>query len=141
MAAKLISEILSSVEKEPSRKKKVELLKANKDNNALRTILKGTFDKSIVFELPEGAPPYTSVPGAEDNYGGLYSEFKKFYLFTKNNNTSDLNPIKRERLFIEMLEILHPDEANLVIAMKDRKLPYKGITEKLVKEAFPELIK
>jgi len=136
----MISEILSKVEKESSRKKKVEILQSYSKNNALRTILKGTFDNRVQFLLPEGDPPFTTQDAAIDNRGGLYNEVRKLYLFVKNDQSDGIHPIKRERLFVEMLETLPEEEAKVVLGMKDGKLPYKGITEKLVKEAFPELI-
>jgi hypothetical protein len=40
-----------------------------------------------------------------------------------------------------MLESIHPDDARVLLAMKDRKLPYKGLTPKLVAEAFPNMAK
>ncbi len=136
----MISEILTKVEKETSRKKKVEILKSYSKNNALRVILKGTFDKNVEFLLPEGDPPFTTQDAAIDNRGALYNEVRKMYLYVKNDNSDNINPIKRERLFIEMLETLPKEEAAVVLGMKDGKLPFKGITEKLVREAFPELI-
>ena len=47
--------------------------------------------------------------------------------------------MRREQLFIQLLESVHPCEVKVLIGMKDRKLPYKGVTRKLVAEAFPNL--
>ena len=47
---------------------------------------------------------------------------------------------RREQLFIEFVEGLHPTEAEIVFGMIKRRLPYKGLTEKLVKNAFPDLL-
>lgn len=139
---KLISEILTEVGKEPSRKKKIELLQNyDKTHKALRIILKGALDPSIKFLLPEGEPPYKKVDDTVDNTGGLQVESRKFYLFVENAQSGQIKQAKREHLFIEMLESLHPDEAKLVIAMKDKTMPYNGVTLKLVQEAFPGLIK
>ena len=49
-------------------------------------------------------------------------------------------PLKRENLFIGILEAVHPDDAKLLLAMKEKKLPYSGLTPKIINEAFPELI-
>jgi hypothetical protein len=51
-----------------------------------------------------------------------------------------LNPIKRESIFIEVLETVSPEEAKLVLMMKDKKLTYKGINRKLIEEALPEIL-
>ena len=74
-----------------------------------------------------------------DDKGTLYREIRKMQYFIKGKN--NVHPIKRETLFIQMLESLQQDEAKLVLAMKDKTMPYKGITLKLVQEAFPGLIK
>jgi len=59
-------------------------------------------------------------------------------LFIEPVNTN-VHQIKRESLFIDLLESIHPEEAKLVCSVKDKKIPYKGITKKLVKEALPNL--
>ena len=51
-----------------------------------------------------------------------------------------MNPLKRESLFLNLLDTLHVEEAELLIAAKDKKMKYKGITKKLVKDTFPNLI-
>ena len=48
---------------------------------------------------------------------------------------------KREKIYIGLLESIHPEDAKVVINMVNRKKPGNGITEKVVKEAFPSLIK
>ena len=118
---------------ESSKKSKilqVEKKKSKSYNN--------TFDDRIVFELPEGAPPYKEPEDMLDNTGGLYQEFRKFYVFTKNQKSANMKQMKRETIFIQMLESLHPDEAKLLLSMKDKKMPYKGITKKLVVDAYGE---
>jgi hypothetical protein len=66
----------------------------------------------------------------------LPKEIRKFQYFLPNNG---LNTVKREKIFIEMLEALDPEEAKLVLMIKDKKITYKGITRKLVEEALPDL--
>jgi len=96
-----------------------------------------TCDIRIVFELPEGRPPFNVPDDMIDNTGGLYQEVRKMYIFTKNQRSANIHQIKRERVFIEMLESIHPEDAKLMLGVKEKKLPYKGITSKLVEEAFP----
>ena len=132
-----ISEILDRVSKAKTKQEKLDLFRQH-DNPVLRSVLKHTLDKSIVFDLPEGAPPYRPSDHVESQ-GMLYSEARKLYLFVKDGHPG-LTNLKRESLFITMLESVDPKDAELLIGMKDKKLPYKGINVALVTEAFPGLI-
>ena len=81
--------------------------------------------------LPEGEPPFK--PSAEPmgmTPTNLFSELRRMYVFCR----ADLKPLKRESLFISLLEGVHPDEAKMLIAVKDQKLTkmYPKITHKLV---------
>lgn len=135
---KRVSEILEEVSKEKSINKKVELLQAEASNEALRAVLQATFDERIVFELPEGAPPYNEPNDMIDNKAGLYREYRKFYIFTKNRRSAEIRMDKREYAFIQMLESVHPEDAKLLLAMKDKKMPYKTVTKNLVLKAYGE---
>ena len=55
---------------------------------------------------------------------------------------ANINQVRREQIFIQTLETIHPDEAKIVIAMKDKKFDelYDTITYKLVREAFPDML-
>lgn len=116
---------------------RIETLRQH-DSGALRTVLKYAIDPSIVWDLPEGAPPYTPCPypGQEMR---LFAEIRRLYLFIKGGNPN-LNKLRREALFIELLESIHPDDAKILVAVKDKKLPYKTLNAKIIKEAFPELV-
>ena len=109
----------------------------------MRTILKGAFDPTVRFLLPEGEPPYRkddAPKGFEPS--NLHRISRRFKYFDVGGIGERLEPAKREKMFIDCLEALHPDEAELVVLMKDKKLTgkYKGITKKLVTDAFPNLI-
>ena len=108
------------------------------DTPGMRMILKGAFDPKIEWDLPEGTPPYIaneSPEGTEHTY--LEVEAKRLYNFVKGGN-NQLNKIRKETLFIQMLEGLHADEAKVLIDMKNKTLnkTYKGLTSDMVKEAF-----
>ena len=109
-------------------------------SNPLKELLKYAFHPDIKFLLPEGAPPYKTV-GSPDEYNPtyLYPNIRKLYLFVEGCNEG-LTTLRREQLFIQLLEELHPKEAEVVIQVKDKKLKYRGLTYKLVKETFPDLI-
>jgi glycerophosphoryl diester phosphodiesterase len=103
----------------------------------LKQILQFTYHKNVNLELPDGVPPYKQMETPENmGHNRLPKEMRKFQYFLPNNK---LNAIKREKIFIEMLESLDPEEAKLVLMIKDKKITYKGITRKLVEEALPEL--
>lgn len=130
-------QILEEASKQKSNQEKIDYLRAQ-DNKALLAILKYAYDPAIVWDLPEGAPPYKPCPYPAQEMR-LMSEIRRLYLFIKGGNPN-LTKIKREALYIELLESVHPQDAELLVAIKDKKIPYKGITAKLVKEAFPGLI-
>lgn len=140
----MISEILEEASKQESQVARGQYLKDNY-SVALITVLKGGFDDTVQWNLPEGDPPYRkddAPKGFEPS--NLYKKTKLFKHFVVGSATGNtMSAIKREKLFIDVLESLHVDEANLVLAMKDKKLTgrYKGITVKLVRDAFPDLIK
>lgn len=111
------------------------------DNPTLRKILKYTYSEKVTFlGLPEGAPPFkkNDLPDSESI---LYAETRRLYLFTDGGNP-DLKQLRKEVLFVELLEALHPKDAEIVVGMKDKKLPddYKRITKAVVEKAFPELL-
>jgi hypothetical protein len=132
-----ISEILEKADKEEDVKKKIEILYKH-DSVVLREILKYCYDKNIKFLLPEGPAPYTPSKSHE-NHKVLYANAKKLYLFVEGGNNS-LVQSKREKLFIMFLEGLHHKDAELIVSVKDKKLPYKSIDEKLVRKAYPGLL-
>lgn len=142
MAEKMISEILETAGTKKTRKEKIEYLRTQ-NSRPLRTILKGAFDPTVQFLLPEGEPPYRK-DDAPKGYepSNLHKVTKQFKYFDVGGIGERLPAAKREKMFITCLESLHPDEAELVLLMKDKKLAgkYKGITRTLVSAAFPTLI-
>src|SRR6056300_701840 len=133
----LVSEILELVAKAKTKKEKVNVLLQN-DSPILKAILRINFDPNVTMDLPEGAPPYKkdeSPIGHQPTTLNL--EYRKFYLWLDPKQS--ISKIKKESLFVEMLESLHYTEADVIIAAKDRQLSksYKGLTESLVREAFP----
>ncbi len=140
MRRKLISEVFEEAAKLNTKKAKIQFLKQN-DSAPLRDIIRINFDDDIVSLLPKGAPPYKK-DDAPDGYNNstLYSQFKMFKHFFKGPK-SNINQVKRETLFVGVLEALHSSEAELLIQAKDKDLKYKGITKKLVIDAFPNLIR
>jgi hypothetical protein len=142
----MIHEILEKAAAAQTREEKASIL-IEHNCLALRDVLRGSFDDSIEFTLPKGKPPYEE-DDAPHGYtrSSLYQQTKKFKYFVKGGPGDQLLAARRERMFIEILEGIHPKEAELIIAMKDKKLAgppsmYKGITKKLVSDTFKGLIR
>jgi|LakMenEpi13Jul12_1017406.scaffolds.fasta_scaffold00017_13 hypothetical protein len=137
MAVLGMYEFLHRVSKLKKTQEKVDNLKAN-DTFALRIILQAAFDPSIKFLLPEGEPPYKPTEVVDQQHV-LHREAEKLRYFVEGFYP-DLNQNKREMMFIEMLERVDPLDAKLLVAIKDKKMPFPGITIGHVKEALPGLI-
>ena len=130
-------EILTKVNNAKDKPKKLEVLKKY-DTNELRMFLKGAFDDKLEWLLPEGSPPYTpneAPVGTEHTW--LKQEVKRMFHFLKGGNPQ-LSQMKRDNMFIQMLEGLSEEEAKLLVWAKDNELNkhYKGLTANLIKEAF-----
>lgn len=133
-----VSTILKEASEIKDKKQRVRFLQSHHPNMLMKTLLKYVYDPNIKFALPPGEPPYKPCE-ALDQENMLYLEQRRFYLFLEGGNPN-LNPLRREALFVQLLESIEPEDAKLMIAVKDKKLPYKGITEKVVREAFPSLL-
>ena len=101
-------------------------------------VLQGCYDPSIVWLLPEGAPPYKPCQFL-DQQAMLYNTFRKMYLWVGPENPN-ISKAKREALFVNFLEALDPADAKLILAVKDRNLPYVNIDEQLVRSVFTLLL-
>ena len=135
-----MTEILEVVHKQRSKAKKIEVLKHYRDD-ALTALLIWNFDPSVVSALPDGPVPYkpNDVPEGTD-HTSLRREWKNLYHFIKGGNDG-LNGLRRESMFVQMLEGLHPREADLVCLVKDKRLSDKyKVTHEMVKEAYPDIV-
>ena len=162
-----IFEVLELASKQRSNAKKVEVLKTY-DDASLKTILIWNFDETVISLLPEGDVPYAST-GEQTSYSGTLSskvddavskmnelgsnslgsmdqgkssirkEYQMFFNFVKGGNNG-LSSLRRETMFINILQGLHPKEAELLCLVKDKKLSDKyKITLDNVKEAYPDI--
>lgn len=132
-----MSEFLQKVAKLKRTQEKVDALKHN-DSIQLRIILQGAFDPSVVWLLPPGEPPYKPNELVDQQHV-LLKECEKLRYFIKGFY-DNLNQTKRETMFVELLERVDPEDAKLLCAIKDKKLPFNGITLQHVKEGLPGLI-
>jgi len=165
----LIFEIFNLASKQRSKAKKVEVLQKY-NHDALRMLLIWNFDESIISALPEGVVPYSGYAEQTTSSGTLSTkiteearrmyetgsfsigtsdksakttlrkEYKHFYHFIRGGNNG-LSSIRRETMFINLLEGLHPLEAEILCLVKDKKLSDKyNITKEIVSEAFPQIV-
>lgn len=139
---KTFYEIFEEVDKCKTKKEKIAKLQSY-SGAPLKHILGYTFDPRVKWLLPEGNPPYKPAANGIEAEGRLVGELRKLDLFIAGNSDTqrNLKQTRREMIFIEMLETIDPGDAKVLLAMKDRKLPFKSITKKLVAEAFPNLSK
>lgn len=130
-----ISEIVDKAGKLKTKEEKINWLKENK-SEPLRTVLKITYDPSVELLVPDTRPPWkkNAYVGVE---GMLYKEARRLKIFLKGFGYDDLNQVKREQLFISLLEDIDNNDAELLCKMIKQK-PLKGLPKEVVQEAFPE---
>ena len=138
MAEFNILETLDLVGKAKTREEKRQVL-ADRDNFATRALLQLNYHPDVKWHLPPGAPPYTPGQVADSTPNSLHFEVKKFDYYV-DPSPHDLPMLRRESMFVELLERVDPNDAKLIIAVKDRKLSYKGLSYKLVKDTWPDLL-
>lgn len=133
----LLTEVLELVSKQRSKAKKIEVLQEY-DTDALRAILIWNYE--AVSMLPEGPVPYKPNESPKGTaHQQLSQEYKRLYHFVRGGNDA-LKPLRRESMFIQLLEGLHEDEAALLVKVKDSRLEdlYK-INLNIIKEAYPDI--
>ena len=134
-----IHEILDLASKQRSRAKKIEILQEYR-NDALTSLFIWNFDDTVVSLLPEGDVPYkeNDVPVGTD-HTSLRREWKHLYNFVRGGNNA-LSGLRRESMFIQMLEGLHPEEAKILCLVKDKNLQTKyKINYDVVREAYTDI--
>ena len=134
-----VHEILELVDSQRTKAKKIEILKEY-DDMALKASLIWNFDPTAISVLPDGPVPYkeNEVPVGTD-HTSLRREWKNLYHFVKGGNDR-LSAIRRQTMFVQMLEGLHPEEAKIICLVKDKDLESKyKITYDIVQQAYPDI--
>ena len=160
-----IFEILELASKQRSNAKTVEVLKTY-ETDALKAVFIWNFDETVVSLLPEGEVPYGDV-NDQNVYSGTLSEnlsreanggeaatvqdlqgrgrtslrkeYQNLYHYVKGGN-NNLSTIRREMMFINLLQGLHPKESEVLVLTKDKKLTDKyKISFENVKESYPDI--
>ncbi len=136
MKTKTLHEIFTEIQEVPTRAERQEILKEN-DSFSLRTILQLNFHEDVKLDLPKGNPPYTCE---EEPYGKPDQKIKQLGKCIKGNS---VNAIKKEKIFIEILESLTEEDANIVCLAKDGNImkEYSRVSESLIKSVFPTFVK
>ncbi len=142
----MVHELLEAVDSERVKAKKLELLRTHGDDS-FKMVMIWNFDESVISVLPEGNVPYEPVEGdvqASKEQGvpqrtTIRNAARQFYRFVKGGD-DQLNKIKRESIFINILQTLPQPEAEILVLVKDKALNTKyNITKELVSEAYPEI--
>ena len=134
-----VHEILELASKQRTRAKKVEILQEYA-NPALKSLFIWNFDETVISVVPAGDVPYNpnEVPVGTD-HTSLRKEYKHLFNFVRGGNDS-LTSLRRETMFIQMLEGLHPEEAKILCLVKDKALQSKyKLTYEVIKEAYPDI--
>ena len=135
----LLTEILQKVSSAKTKKEKIDLLQQY-NSQGLRSLLIINFDDSLEFLLPEGEVPFTPNDApAGTEHTRLTQEYRGLYRFFKGGDAS-IKGMRREQLFVQLLEGLHADEANMLVSACNKDLQSKyRITKAVVAEAFPQI--
>ena len=142
----MVHELLEAVDSERVKAKKLELLRTHGDDS-FKMVMIWNFDETVVSMLPDGPVPYQPVEGdvqANREQGipqrtTIRNSARQFYRFVKGGDDA-LNKIKRESIFINILQTLPQPEADILVLVKDKLLTTKyNITKELVAEAYPEI--
>ena len=162
-----VYEVFDACSKQRTKAKKVEVLKRYAHDSVMAVLI-WNFDESIVSLLPEGEVPYgntrednsvtgslsdkindavnmmkesgsTSLGSQDQGKASIRAEYTKFYNFLKGGNNG-LSSLRRETMFINILEGLHPLEAEILVLVKDKRLTDKyKITKEVVSLAYPQI--
>ncbi len=141
----LLPELFEKVSGTKNEAERIQLLRSHKNDGILKYVLALNFDPQYEFDLPKGEPPYKRSPHpvnmAETNF---YAESRRLYILIKNHprRPKSIKRLQVENIFIQMLEGINGIEADMLIALKDKQLQkkYQGLTEGLVRKAFPEIL-
>ena len=133
-----LAEIVNSARKAETVEEKVAVLKRN-DSKALRDILALMCDARWTFDLPDTPPPYHEST-INESHGLLYREMRKMKYFVEQMpDGKNLPRIRKESLFIQMLETIDQEDAKLVLRMVSKE-PYPDLAPEVINQAFPGAI-
>ena len=100
--------------------------------------LRCVFDEKIQFNLPEGKPPYHP---AKEPASTWHKQHMQLGYWVKGLKGDEVNAIRREKMFLDCLESVHPEDALILVEMVSKKTTSEKLTREVVDEALPELIR
>ena len=160
-------EVFDAASKQRTKAKKIEVLQRYA-HDSIMALMIWNFDESVISVLPPGEVPYgsnkddnmvtgtlsdkindavgkmsemgsNSLGSQDQGQASIRKEYTKFYNFLKGGNDK-LSNLRRETMFINILEGLHPLEAEILILVKDKKLSDKyKITKEIAAAAYPQI--
>ena len=138
-----IVEILRLVEETKGKQSKIDILKQFVDRNDVKYALKAAFDERVQFTLPEGLPEGTVIGDPDTPEGAMdmaperfIRVFKRMQYWVKGglaNSTSKVT--KQEEIFLNTLRSLEKSEAEFLLAIKDKTMPFKSVTKEICEDA------
>jgi|TARA_B100001093_G_scaffold502860_1_gene556406 hypothetical protein len=139
MAIRLsMTEVLSELPKKKTKADKVAWLRQN-DNVPFRNVLRLIYDETIEFLLPDSPPPWKPNEFEDEAKTMLYRETRRLKIFFKGGGYDDMKAVKREELFISLLEAIDNEDAELLANNMLSHTKVKGLTKATLEEAFPDL--
>lgn len=140
--AKNVYEIFEEFEKAPNTEMKISVLRNNANRGPLKRILEGAFHPKLNYVIKERLEYKKSLAPPGLGYSSLDMEFRKVYLFVEGSVKVDpnLSLERKKQLLIQILESLESKEADVFMNMILKDLKIKGLTYKIVQQAFPDLL-
>lgn len=133
--SKCMANIVAKIEAQTTVERQVEFLLLH-SSYALKAVLGYGMDPNVKWLLPDGDPPYRGLFDASDQEGRFYVECKKLIYFVDSEEGRQVKQIKREQLFIQVLESIDARDAKLLLRMKNRQI---NIKPEAIAQAFPNM--
>ena len=135
-----VAEIFSEASKLKARKDKIEFLSQYRHRKDLEHIVKGAYHPALVWLVPTGPLPegteFSDVPAVDLADDRLNRAWRQFKYLVKGG--PDMKQAKREDIYLNILRSVHRSEAELLMSVVGKKIPYKGLTRALMLETFPD---
>ena len=131
--------ILEQTAKIKRREDKVEFLRKHY-TKGFHELLAFGYDERVKWLMPDGDPPFR--PSSGDEYASRLAgelRLQKHYYFVEGGKAPNLSKVRRENMFIQLLESIDHEDAKLVLCVKNKRMPFVQITSDLIEEAFGKL--
>jgi hypothetical protein len=130
-----MANIIAKIEAQPTAEKQAEFIHLH-SSYALKAVLGYGMDPGVKWLLPVGDPPYRALDVSADQEGRFYTECKKLIYFVDSPEGREVKQLKREQLFIQVLESMDPRDSKLLLRMKNRNI---NIKPEAIQMVFPNM--